>query len=226
MGAGELGLNLFHEVPETIRIIRRAYRDRGLRDALFGEGVTHTPHFFVYYPMRSFIEELPVTGWPGGELAVSHIALDLPLPLLRYRTGDLVRLIPHRRLEELLGAHAPDLAPPGLKLPCAAVFGRRDALEVAGRRITTELIKEALFLDPQVAGSVTGFFRLAPQGRGIFMDVQLREGHRAGSELDHRLDAALTATLPTPVEHAFRFHSAREYPQPTTHERKHHYIER
>ena len=59
MGAGELGLNLFHEVPETIRIIRRAYRDPALRQALFGEGVTHTPHFFVYYPMG-----LRLTGRP------------------------------------------------------------------------------------------------------------------------------------------------------------------
>jgi len=41
MGAGELGLNLFHEVPETIRIIRRAYRDPALRKALFGDGAVN-----------------------------------------------------------------------------------------------------------------------------------------------------------------------------------------
>jgi phenylacetate-CoA ligase len=226
MGAGELGLNLFHEVPETIRIIRRAYRDPSLRAALFGEGVTHTPHFFVYYPMRSFIEELPAEGWPAGELAVSHTALDLPLPLIRYRTGDLVRLIPHRRLEEILGAHAPDLPPPGLKLPCAAVFGRRDALEVSGQRVTVELLKEALFLDAQVAVAVTGFFRAVPQNRGIHLDVQLREGARPGTEIEDRLATALRATLPAGIGRSVRFFATRDYPQPTTHERKHHYIER
>jgi phenylacetate-CoA ligase len=226
MGAGELGLNLFHEVPETIRIIRRAYRDSVLRRALFGEGLTHTPHFFVYYPMRSFIEELPVEGWPGGELAVSHIPLDLPLPLIRYRTGDLVRLIPHRRLEEILSAHAPDLPPPGLKLPCAAVFGRRDALDVGDQRLTVELLKEALFLDPQVAGAVTGFFRVAPSGGGIHLDVQLREEARPNGEIEDRLSTALRATLPAGVAHSVKLFATRDYPQHTTHERKHHYIER
>ncbi len=78
MRAGELRLNLFHGVPETIRIIRRAYRDRGLRDALFGEGLTHTPHFLVDFPMRSFTEEVPAPSWPGGALAVSHRAQDFP----------------------------------------------------------------------------------------------------------------------------------------------------
>ena len=225
MGAGELGLNLFHETPETIRIIRRAYRDTGFRRALFGDGVPHTPHFFVYYPMRSFIEELPAPGWPGGDLAVSHTALDLPLPLLRYRTGDLVRLLPHLRLAELLAAHAPGLTAPGLKLPCAAVFGRRDAIQMGERRITVEAMKEALFLDHEVAGSVTGFFRCRVEGSALAMDVQLREGVPAASELTDRLVTALGRTLPPGVAPHPRVYPAPEYPQPTTHERKHHYVQ-
>ena len=236
MGAGELGLNLFHETPETIRIIRRAYRDPAFRRALLGEGVEHTPHFFVYYPMRSFVEAVPAEGWPGGELAVSHTALDLPLPLIRYRTGDLVRLIPYRGLEEILGRHAPELPMPGLKLPCAAVFGRRDALEIGGHRITVERLKEALFLDPQVACSVTGFFRVSREGDALRMEVQLREGLAPGSEVprsevpksevEDRLAAALRASLPPGLSARSRLFRAREFPQSTTHERKHHYIER
>ena len=132
MGAGELGLNLFHETPETIRIIRRAYKDRALREALFGEGIPHTPHFFVYYATRSFIEEIAVPGWPGGDLAVSHTALDLPLPLRRYRTRDLVRLIPYRRLEEILRRDAPDLP-----LPVAAHAARQRA-RLQGRSTSRE----------------------------------------------------------------------------------------
>ena len=226
MGAGELGVNLFHETPETIRIIRRAYRDPGLRQALFGDGLTHTPHFFVYYPMRSFVEELPLAGWPGGDLAVSHTALDLPLPLIRYRTGDVVRLISYRRLEEILGRHAPALSLPGLRLPCAAMFGRRDALEVAGTRLTVEMIKEALFLDETVAHSVSGFFRVASETRGVRLEVQLREGVLRNSELEDRLAAALGASLPTAVACTPRLFHHPDYPQHTTHERKHQYIVR
>ncbi len=224
MGARELGLNLFHEIPETIRIIRRAYRDSSLREALFGAGVTHTPHFFLYYPMRSFIEEIPAPGWPGGDLAVSHTALDLPLPLLRYRTGDLVRLIPHRRLEEILDGHAPDLALPGLKLPVAGVFGRRDALQAGAHRISGEMLKEALFLDPEVARAVTGFFSARLDGGALRLEVQLREGRKPGSELDDRLARALGSTLPAGARCTARFHESAAFPQRTTHERKHHYL--
>ena len=63
MGIGELDLNLFHEVPDTIRIVRTAYHDRTLRYALFGEGVEVCPHFFMYYPMRTYIEEVPIPGY-------------------------------------------------------------------------------------------------------------------------------------------------------------------
>jgi phenylacetate-coenzyme A ligase PaaK-like adenylate-forming protein len=224
MGTGELGLNLFHEIPETIRIIRGAYRDPGLRQALFGDGVTHTPHLYVYYPMRSFVEEVPLPGWPGGDLAVSHTALDLPLPLLRYRTGDVVRLIPYRRLEEILGERASALRLPGLKLPCAAVFGRRDALEIAGIRLTVEMIKEALFLDERVAQSVTGFFRIDPETHGIRLDIQLREGSLFNSELEERLWVALRISLPPAIVCTPRLFPYPDYPQVTTHERKHQYL--
>ena len=231
MGAGELGLNLFHETPETIRIIRRAYKDRALRDALFGEGIPHTPHFFVYYPMKSYIEEVAegAAGAPpgfAGELAVSHTAQDLPLPLFRYRTGDLVRLIPYRRLEEARSRHAPDLAPPGLRLPCAAVYGRRGGLDAGGRLLTAEAVKEALFADQEVARAVTGFFRARREEPGLALDVQLRPNAVATSALEARLAEALTATLRPTAELALYLHGPGEYPHQTTHERKHVFLAR
>jgi phenylacetate-CoA ligase len=226
MGAAELGLNLFHEIPETVRIVRRAYRNPPLHQALFGNTATSTPHFFVYYPTRSFLEELPTPGWPGGDLAVTQTALDLPLPLLRYRTGDVVQLIPYRRLEEVLGRHAPDLSLPGLRLPCAAVFGRRDGLEVAGTRLTVEMTKEALFLDERVAHSVTGFFRIARSGSGVRLDVQLREGLHSDPEIEERLSAALKTSLPAAISCSPRLFDHPAYPHHTGHERKHQYLVR
>jgi len=227
MGAGELGLNLFHEIPESIRIIRRAYRDPVFRTELVGSETATTPHFFVYYPMRSFIESIPLDGWPGGELAVSHTALDLPMPLFRYRTGDLVRLIPYRRLEEVLARLAPDLALPGLRLPCAAVFGRRDGLELGRSRVTIEMLKEALFLDGEVASAVTGFFRAGTDGaKTLTMEVQLRAGRAPGDEIEDRLVQALRVTLPRSVDHRIRLYPHEAFPQHTTYERKHHYLVR
>ena len=219
MGAGELGLNLFHEIPETIRIARRAYRDPALRTAVFGEGCVHPPYFFVYYPMRSYVEEVAIPGLGVGELVDSHTALDLPLPLIRYRTYDLIRLTSYRDLEQILGRHAPDLTPPGLRLPCAAVFGRRDAVEVDGHRVTAELLKEGLFAAPEVASSVTGFFRAHATARVLHLDVQLREGRAAEKSLEAALGGALAGLLPG-LETAPRFFAHASYPHPTSHEKK------
>lgn len=224
MGAGELGLNLFHEVPETIRIIRRAYRDRGFRAALLGVDIPYTPHFFVYYPMRSFVEDISVEGSPVGELAVSLASADLAMPQFRYRTGDLIRIVPFRRLAEVLERHAPDLAPPGLRLPCVAVFGRRGGLAIGGQTVTAELAKEALFADPELARATTGFFRLSPGHAGsLSLEVQIREGQAASGEVRDRLGAVLGAYLPG-LDCAVRLYAFQDFPYPTTYERKHAYL--
>lgn len=224
MGAGELGLNLFHEIPETIRIIRRAYRDRRFRRALLGGDFPHTPHFFVYYPMRSFIEEIPVPGWPVGDLAVSLTSPDLPMPQFRYRTGDLARIVPFRRLEAALAEGAPDLAPPGLRLPCVAVFGRRAGLEVGGRMVGVEAVKEALFEDPSAAGATTGFFRMSTGSQGLRLEVQLRPGAAGTGDLRDRIGAALQAAVPDGGPHEVQLHACEAFPYPTTYERKHSYL--
>jgi phenylacetate-CoA ligase len=224
MGAAELGL--FHEIPETIRIIRRAYRDSAFRRALLGPDVPHTPHFFVFYPMRSFIEEIPVPGWPIGDLAVSLAAPDLPMPHFRYRTGDLARIVPYRALESVLAQHARDLAVPALRLPCVAIFGRRDGLEVGGRHVMVETVKEALFQDPTTARAVTGFFRVSKPGSGLRLEVQLRGGFPATGELRDRFGAALASAVPEGGTPEVRLHGLADYPYPTTYERKHAYLTR
>ena len=225
MGAGELGLNLFHEIPETIRIVRRAHKDPAFRRALLGFETPHTPHIFVYYPMRSFIEEIPVPGLPMGELAVSLASPDLPMPQFRYRTGDLARVIPYRRLESVLASHAPDLAAPALRLPCVAVFGRKDALEVGGRRLGVELVKEALFADPEVARAVTGFFRMAGRDGALSLEAQLRPGKAASGKLRDALDASVARYAPG-LAREIRLYAHGDFPYPVTYERKHAYLAR
>src|SRR5574341_159913 len=220
MGVGELAVNLFHEIPETMAIVRRVYRDPTLRRALFGPGVEQCPHFFVYYPMRTFIEEVPLDGSPLGELAVSMSGLDNHMPFLRYRTGDLVKIVPYRRLADVLATHAPDLAPPALHLPLVAVFGRRDGLQIGGRRVSAEQVKEALFLDPEVAGATTGFFRATAPGGHLSVEVQCRPGVAPRSDLADRFVAALAPCLPPGGLGGVRFHSFREFPHDITYERK------
>jgi phenylacetate-CoA ligase len=225
MGAGELGLNLFHEIPETIRIIRRAYRDPAFRKALLGFESALTPHFFVYYPMRSFIEEIPVPGRPMGELAVSLASPDLPMPQFRYRTGDLARLVPFRRLEAAVREHAPDLPMPALRLPCVAIFGRKAGVDIGERQIAAELVKEALFADLEVARAVTGFFGVGANSTALKLDVQLRPGRAVSADLRNRLETSLERYTPGLPRH-LRLFAYGDFPFPITYERKHPYLTR
>jgi hypothetical protein len=71
---------------------------------------------------------------------------------------------------------------------------------------------------------VTGFFNARAEGGAVRLEVQLREGREASSELGDRLARALGSTLPRDVACTARFHEASAFPQRTTHERKHHYL--
>ena len=68
-------------------------------------------------------------------------------------------------------AARPALPLPGLKLPVAGVFGRRDGLQAGAHRISSEMLKEALFLDHEVARAVTGFFNARLDGAALRLDV-------------------------------------------------------
>lgn len=226
-GVGELAVNLFHEIPQTMAIIRRAYRDRRFRTALLGGDTDATPQLFVYYPMRTYIEELPVDELLGGELAVSMTGLDNHMPFLRYRTGDHVRIVPRRRLESVLAEQAPGLTPPSLKLPMVAVFGRTFALRLGGRRVTPEAVKEALFLDPEVAAVSSGFFRATERGGQLFVEVQLRRtAAPARSDFADRLVAGLRAGIPGVALATPRFYGFADFPYEITYERKYSYMPR
>jgi phenylacetate-CoA ligase len=223
LGIGELDLNLFHEIPETIRTIRAAYRDRALREALFEEDLAVCPHLFVYYPMRTYVEEVPRRGSRWGELAVSMLSPDIVNPLIRYRTGDLVKLISHERLVKVLRDHGCDWAP-GLRLPLVAVYGRSDRVAVRGGAVSAETVKEALFLDEGVAAAVTGFFKArAAEGR-LAVDVQLRPGVEPSARLRTRLGDSLASVLPRKVSFRARLFSLRRFPYEVSYERKYAYL--
>ena len=226
MGVAELAVNLFHEVPETMAIVRRAYRDRAFRAALLGADVEECPQLFVYYPTRTFVEELPVDDAPGGELVVSMTGLDNHMPFLRYRTGDIVRIIPYARVATVVSSVAPELPLPGLRLPMVAVFGRKNALRLAGRRVSVEQIKEALFSDRELAGAVTGFFKASDAGGRLTVDVQLRPHVGRQTALEDRFVHALGPAVGSGGLGTVRFFAFADFPYDVTYERKFAYIGR
>lgn len=223
MGIGEVDLNVFHEIPETIRISRAAYRYRPLRHALFGEGVEVPPLFFIYYPMRTFVEDVAVPGSPVGELAISLLSPDIRNPLIRYKTGDRVKVVPYKTLERILAQHG-GIPAPALHLPTVMVFGRKETIGTRNGVVHAETVKEAVFREPAVAAATTGFFKMSAARGAVRVEVQLREGVTAARQLRRLLEQSLEACLAqTPfVATVQRFE---DYPYSTSYERKYLYID-
>ena len=89
----------------------------------------------MYYPMRTYIEEVPIPGSPVSELAVSMVSPDIRNPLIRYKTGDRIKIISYRTLERILAKHARPVPMPRLHMPIVAVFGRKETVQTRGGAI-------------------------------------------------------------------------------------------
>jgi phenylacetate-CoA ligase len=224
MGIGEVDLNVFHEIPDTIRIVRAAYRYRPLRYALFGEGVDVPPLFFIYYPMRTFVEEVALPDSPVGELAISLLSPDIRNPLIRYKTGDRIKVLPYKTLERILAQHG-GIPAPALHMPTVMVFGRTETVGPRNGLVHAETVKEAVFRDPDVAAATTGFFKISAPRGALRIQLQLREGVKPVRRLQRLLEQSIEACLPRKPFVA-TVHGFNDYPYSTSYERKYRYIDK
>lgn len=198
MGAGELGLNLFFETPQTIALRRRLYADDTLRRIFFGEDLApeQVPMLFTYSTSQILVESLPDARAPTGygQLTITPLAKDAPLPLVRYQTGDLARIyVPDTVMQLLHGHAAPQLA--RWTMPVVALRGR-DSEETGTTHISA--VKDCLYRDAAVADALTGAFRLERPGKEHTLHLQLRPGISRGQGFE----SSLRAALPEPVRGA------------------------
>lgn len=224
MGVAELDLNIFHEVPETIRIRRLAHQDQNLRYALFGEGVETCPMFFLYYPHRTYVE---VRGDPQrGNLIISMLSPEMKIPLIRYDSGDLGRIYTRQQVGEILKkcGYSQDLLPEW-KLPMIAVFSRGHHIIVGNEKVYPEEVKEAIYKDFSIAAAVTGNFKLSPtaDGGGV-LEIQLKPGLQPSAELTQRLKDALTVYVKSPLDAQFYPYATFPYAMKVDYERKFVYV--
>jgi phenylacetate-CoA ligase len=195
MGVGELGLNLFNETRETVALRRACISNPTLLENLTGinGAVSPAPTFMVFNPLRTLVEVVNQDGDGIGDLVVTVMDEQAPVPLMRYATGDRMQLLAGKRI-----AAVADQLPPGMALPTApvvALHGRdKDRLPGGGH---VDLFKTALYRQPEVARHLSGAHRISMESGGIRWEVQA--GCRATENLAclaERLHAQLMPALP------------------------------
>lgn len=225
MGLGELGLNLFFETRETVRLRQLAYRDPDWLRSAIGRWPGQTPPLlFVYDPLRLFAEVIDPDASGFGALTLSTLDPSPRLPLIRYRTGDRARMVDNARVADALKRIGrADLKTPAL--PMIALAGREKDLLPDGRTLLD--IKDALYRDPVLADHVSGVFRIRFDGQQSHLDVQMRQGWSGdGTLFADRIRACLPSPRPNEVDGVRIWrHAEFPYGQAPDYERKHRYYE-
>ncbi len=186
-GITELGLSLFHETIETIRLRRELQRNQQLNSQLFGRTISVIPELLVYYPNRYFLESLE-----NQDLIFSMLDPDSLIPLIRYNSGDTGDLYPHNRLKDILSKENHEDLLPELKLPVVALKGRSGkVLSIEGKTVAPEEIKQGLYSDYEVAALTTGYFRMSENKNIGQVEIQLKKNIIITPELRQKFRKAL-----------------------------------
>ncbi|MFZ6843219.1 hypothetical protein [Undibacterium sp. RuTC16W] len=193
MGVGELGLNLFNETRETIAMRRACMAQPDLLVDLFGNSAIDAPvpSFMVFNPMRTFVEVVNTDSHGNGDLLVSMLDPDVPIPLMRYKTGDKARLLSAVELNEVYEKINLGISPPSL--PVIALHGRAKDYLPDGMHL--DYFKHMLYANPSISVHVSGAFRLTLTGGCVLWEVQLQYGNKTSpQEIASVLQNAIAAT--------------------------------
>ncbi|EGV19602.1 phenylacetate--CoA ligase family protein [Thiocapsa marina] len=225
MGVGELGLNLFFETPETVRLRQLADRQpETLRPAIGDWQGRVPPLLFVYDPLRIFVEVIEPDPSGFGALTISTLDPASMLPLIRYQTGDRARLVDTATVAHVVSnIHGQRMTIP--KLPMIAVAGRHSDRLPDGRPLLD--IKDALYLRHDIADRLSGAFRIEHDDTGCCLHLQMGGGAGNGGP---EFASAVEACLPKPISGGrdrIKTWSHAEFPfgQALDYERKFNYLD-
>ncbi|MDD5432844.1 MAG: hypothetical protein PHO70_07695 [Candidatus Omnitrophica bacterium] len=219
MGVAELDLNIFHETKNTMALRRLAHTNQQFREALFGKGTLVCPMLFVYYPHRTYIEEIPAE-FGQNHIVISMLSKQMKIPLLRYKTGDLGKIIPYNKLKSILSSLGLQALMPELKLPLISIFGRGQNVKVGGISLFPEEVKEAIYSDFELASQVTGAFKLIPQDSHINIFIQLRKGKQLNDIVKEKMAVAMRRYSEAPLNIIFYTYNTFPYFMEVDYERK------
>lgn len=186
-GIAELGLNLLFETRQSVGLRRAMQKDNQF---------SAPPAVFQYFPTRVYIEEHE--SGSGIELLMTNLDDRALLPLVRYNTKENAKLI------------APPQGELQLNLPFVTVYGRDKLVANEGLVVRPELIKEALFLNYDVASSVTGYFRINQPDGILNIDVQLKKGKDNLAQIRDNIQSSFSYFLKFP--HVVNVHPYHSFP--------------
>ncbi len=196
MGVAELGLNLFAEVPPAAPLIllrRLLHENDTVRRELL-QGAECLPSLFTYDPGKIFVE-----FEPSGRLLITTLNLGLRLPLVRYATGD------HGAILDVPETLRPAIEAAGISwdqisaVPIVMIYGRGQFVRAGNCAIYPEQIKEAIYLDPDLARQITANFRLLPDGNSARVRIQLSPGMSSSRDMERRFCEAIARYVAAPV---------------------------
>lgn len=185
MGLTELGLLLFLESPDSVRLRRAALADPALRRLLFGNEAAAVPSLFHYDPRRFHLEAV------DGELVVTTLSPDLAAPLVRYACGDQGEPIDGATLAAGLANLGREDLLPRWPLPLAWTSGRLGADAGAEPALRLATLRHNLYRDIAAARAVTGHFTRSSPTSPSRVRVQLRRGVTPSGALTGALARAL-----------------------------------
>ena len=188
MGVGEIGLNLFSEVPPVaplVKLRRVLHRDARLRDAILGPA-TWVPSMFTYDPCRIFVE-----FDAAGRLILTTLDPRVRLPLIRYATGDCggVLCLQPESQETIEGAGIPWKTLE--KIPIVTIHGRGHHSASAGIKVYPEAVKEGIYFKPELARLTTANFRLVSGSERVRIRIQLSPGIVSTPEMERGFSEAI-----------------------------------
>ena len=141
----------------------------------------------MFDPTRFFIETIEMDGLP--RMVATSLDPDRRIPLIRYNTGDWAKVFWPQELAGMLkAAGREDLIAPDMIGPVLALFGRGRGIELPGKKVLAEQIKECLYEDAELAAATTGNFHAYRLVDDLDLEVQLQADavmpHNAASRME------------------------------------------
>jgi phenylacetate-CoA ligase len=197
MGVGEVGLNLFSEVPPAAPLIhlrRLLHENTDLRHAVLGPR-DWVPSLFTY-DLRRILVEFDL----DGRLLLTTLDPNARVPLIRYATGDQGSFFapPQNSKAQLEAAGvSPNLIS---SLPIVMIEGRGNHAAAGTSKIYPEAVKEGIYLEPELAMLTTANFRIsAGRDRGVIR-IQLSKTRQPTKDLSTRFFDAINHYVRVPIE--------------------------